>query len=44
MLDVRRDTTRHVESLCEVLSGLQLLVLCRAVGVIIDCHCVAVGI
>jgi hypothetical protein len=44
MPDVRLDTTRHVESVCEVPPGagvLRLLVAGMAVGVNIDRRCVA---
>ena len=44
MPDARLDTTRRVESVCEVppaVSVLQLLVHSMAVGVFIDCRCVA---
>jgi len=47
MLDAGLDITRRVESLCIVPLGacvLRLLVTGVAVGVIIDCHCVADGV
>jgi hypothetical protein len=47
MPDARLDTTRRVESVCLVPLGagvLRLLVPGMAVGVIIDCHCVADGV
>jgi hypothetical protein len=47
MPDARLDTTRRVESACEVPPGagvLRLLVPGMAVGVIIDRRCVADGV
>jgi len=47
MPDVGLDTTRRVESVCDVPLGagvLRLLVPCVAVGVIIDRRCVAGGV
>jgi hypothetical protein len=47
MPDARLDTTRCVESVCEVPPGagvLRLLVPGMAVGVIIDRHCVVDGV
>jgi hypothetical protein len=44
MLDEGLDTKRRVESVCVIPLGagvLRLLVPCVAVGVIIDCRCVA---
>ena len=44
MLDAGRDTTQQVESICEVPPSagvLPLLILGVAVGVFIDCRCVA---
>jgi hypothetical protein len=47
MPDARQDTTRRIESVCEVHPGagvLRLLIPGIAVGVIIDCRCVADGV
>jgi len=47
MPDARLDTMRRVESVCEVPPGagvLQLLIPGKAVGVIINCRCVADGV
>jgi len=47
MPDAGRDTTQHIESVCEVPPGggvLPLLVPSVAVGVLIDCHRVADGV
>jgi hypothetical protein len=47
MPEARLDTTRRVESVCEVPPGagvLRLLVPAMVVGVIIDCRCVVDGV
>jgi hypothetical protein len=47
MADAGLDTTRCVGSVCVIpleAGVLQLLVPHRAVGIIIDCHCVADGV
>jgi hypothetical protein len=47
MLDARLDTTRRIETVCDVPPGAgvqRLLIPSMVVGVIIDRRCVAVGV